>query len=353
MPAIIGHSLITFCFHPYREDLRQLITKRAGLDTFMDKLSSLSKSPFYSLAAQRPQIKFRKPDDLVYDYEFCNLFKFLEHVVANAVKPDKDATEAVMNTEQSRLLDQYKEVIRQQDQELQVLRKRTQELTEEVSRLRNDNEQLSSSVQQLSDQNALLKAQQSVVGAVHPSWTSHNASLAYAEEGYSPQMLHDLQRTNDQLNYQIQEMSSEISRLRLSPPVIQEPFVSLNPTSTQHDQELGNLRSENDFLRQEVSRLSQQQMQHQQSSFYTEPNASYSSNAGLSGHPSPSAPLFVPASNSNNPELESLKKEQEDLLLLLTDQDSKLREYKDRLRQVGHPVDDDEAAPEAYDLNGV
>ena len=37
-------------------------------------------------------------------------------------------------------------------------------------------------------------------------------------------------------------------------------------------------------------------------------------------------------------ELETVKKEQEDLLVLLTDQDSKIRHYKNRLKELGQTV---------------
>jgi hypothetical protein len=319
-----------------------LITKRAGLDTFLDKLSSVSKSPFYSLAAQRPQLKFRKPDDLIYDYEFCNLVKVLEHIIVNAVKPEKDVTEAVMNTEQSRLLEQYKEVIRQQDQELQILRKQTSDMTLEIAHLKSENEHLSASVQQLSDQNALLKAQQSVVaGSNYPP-----NNMAIAEEGLSSQWFHDLQKTNDQLNHQIYDLTAEINRLKLSPP---ESFVGQGYPNHQQEQELLNIRSENDFLRQEVSRLTSL-LQHNQQLFY--PDNTYTSNVNPTCIPSPSASLL--ASNHSNSEVDSLKKEQEDLLLLLTDQDTKIREYKERLRQLGQSVEDDELVlTDSYNVNGV
>lgn len=37
-------------------------------------------------------------------------------------------------------------------------------------------------------------------------------------------------------------------------------------------------------------------------------------------------------------ELEKLRKDQEDLLVLLADQDSKINHYKDRLKQLGEKV---------------
>lgn len=40
-------------------------------------------------------------------------------------------------------------------------------------------------------------------------------------------------------------------------------------------------------------------------------------------------------------ELDSLRREQEDLLVLLADQDTKLREYRRRMRDIGAQVSDD------------
>lgn len=311
----------------------------------MDKLSSVSKSSYYSLAAQRPQLKFRKAEDLVFDHEFCNLFKTLEHVVAGTVRPDVPSDESSLNADQNRLLTQYKEMIRQQDQELQMLRHQVHEYQQQLDQLRVENGSLASSVQQLKDQNALLRAQQNVVGVSNYA----SRSMSYAEEGFSPQLVDDLRRTNDQLQVQVHELTAEVNRLRLAPPPVQESFVSLTPST--HDQELVNLRAENDFFRQEVTRLSgqihelsqQQHFQQQQQQF-------------LPPHP-PQLQSSTASSttDSHSNELETLRKEQEDLLLLLTDQDTKLREYKEKLRQLGHSVEDDDTSNvgDSYDVNGV
>lgn len=42
--------------------------------------------------------------------------------------------------------------------------------------------------------------------------------------------------------------------------------------------------------------------------------------------------------DTNNTEFENLKKEQDDLLVLLADQDAKIREYKMKLRELGIQV---------------
>lgn len=44
--------------------------------------------------------------------------------------------------------------------------------------------------------------------------------------------------------------------------------------------------------------------------------------------------------NEKDEELDNLRKDQEDLLLLLTDQDRKLNTFKNRLRELGENIDD-------------
>lgn len=74
---IFNLLILTFIFF-YREDLLESIMKRVGLDIFLDKLRSVSKSEKFSSASQKPQIKILKADQLIFDYEFCKLFRTLE-----------------------------------------------------------------------------------------------------------------------------------------------------------------------------------------------------------------------------------------------------------------------------------
>lgn len=46
--------------------------------------------------------------------------------------------------------------------------------------------------------------------------------------------------------------------------------------------------------------------------------------------------------NEANEELESIRKEQEDLLVLCSDQDTKLKDYRSRLRNLGEQIEDDD-----------
>lgn len=51
-------------------------------------------------------------------------------------------------------------------------------------------------------------------------------------------------------------------------------------------------------------------------------------------------------------DLDRLRKDQEDLLELLTDQDIKLEKFKLRLRQLGESVDEDDSDAHSVDVEG-
>lgn len=61
-----------------RESMRQLIAKRIGVESFVEKLENVMKHESYTLAAQKPQLRFESPDNMLFDYEFTTLFKQLE-----------------------------------------------------------------------------------------------------------------------------------------------------------------------------------------------------------------------------------------------------------------------------------
>lgn len=61
-----------------QESLRQLVSDRIGAENFSDKLSNISRTEAYTKAAKSPQLSAKQSSDLVFDHEFCRLFKSLE-----------------------------------------------------------------------------------------------------------------------------------------------------------------------------------------------------------------------------------------------------------------------------------
>lgn len=305
-----------------KEDLCQLIRKRIGLETFLDKLSIVSKNEHYSKAAQNPHLKFKQPSEVLFDYEFCKLFKSLEGVIIKAIQPKPQAIngpESSMTPEQQGLLQQYKDVIRDQDMQIQELRRKVVELTNELEKSKVQVDDMSSTVQQLKDQNTLFKAERAVSGGSSSQELLHlkgelkelralyemkQKELDEAVEKLnqigehavitSEESQNDSNCNNSHHLETIKQQKSEIEGLKEAKKNLETELCSLKDQSL----EIKRLTEEKESLQAEKSEIEKQ--------------------------------LVV------------LQKEQEDMLVLLTEQGDKLAEYRQRLKNLGEKVDEDE-----------
>lgn len=72
-----------FYFKQNRNDLRQIIEKRIGMEQYTDRLSQIAKHEGYSRAAKKPQLAYRQPSEVIFDYEFTRLIKKLESMYSS------------------------------------------------------------------------------------------------------------------------------------------------------------------------------------------------------------------------------------------------------------------------------
>ena len=144
-----------------KDDLVQLISKRVGVDSYIEKLAGICNHETYSMSSQKPQIKAKRVDELVYDYEFCRLFKTVECEIVRAVqvKPTdlSHGPESNMSSEQHALVDKYKVLIRDQDEEITKLREDQDVLKRQLLTAQTELNELHSTCNQLRDQQALMK----------------------------------------------------------------------------------------------------------------------------------------------------------------------------------------------------
>lgn len=77
---------IRLTFVLFQESLCQLITKRIGVETFVDKLAEIAKHEIYSKALKHPQIRINTAADIQFDHEFCRMYKGI--VVSNLESAD-------------------------------------------------------------------------------------------------------------------------------------------------------------------------------------------------------------------------------------------------------------------------
>jgi len=71
----------TWQLHLLQESLCQLVTKRIGVETFLDKLAEIAKHEVYSKGLKHPQIRIVNIWDVQLDHEFCRLYKGKQHIL--------------------------------------------------------------------------------------------------------------------------------------------------------------------------------------------------------------------------------------------------------------------------------
>uniref|UniRef100_T1H525 Vesicle tethering protein Uso1/P115-like head domain-containing protein n=1 Tax=Megaselia scalaris TaxID=36166 RepID=T1H525_MEGSC len=115
-----------------KEDLCQLIEKRIGLEIYSRKLGEVSRHESYSRAGKHPQIRVNLGSDLLLDFEFCKLFKTLEHTISKLINGysgnNTNLAELTLSSEASDLVGQYKGIIRDLDQEIKSLKEQVKDV---------------------------------------------------------------------------------------------------------------------------------------------------------------------------------------------------------------------------------
>ncbi|KAL1415003.1 hypothetical protein MTO96_007006 [Rhipicephalus appendiculatus] len=294
-----------------RESLCQLLMKRVGLDTFVDKLAAIPKQECYSQAAQKPQLKYKHPSEVFFDYEFCRLFKSLEGTIIKAVQPRpkdlQNGPESNMTAQQHSLLLQYKTVIRDQDEriksmtsELETLRRDHQESTRELR-------EMVDTVQQLKDQNALLKAQRVAAGGGHGDSKSPSPELDQTKRE-----LEDLRKQHERVLQELETLKAEkASQAKEAASAPSSETVVATAADSSLKAELDSAKERIAALESEVSSLRE------------------------------ASELLKKEKEVSEEELQTLRKEQEDLLVMLTEQDTKIVKLKSKFKELGVEAEPD------------
>ncbi|XP_029663429.1 general vesicular transport factor p115 [Formica exsecta] len=258
-----------------KEKVCNLIENRIGVEKFQDAIGGIGKHEIYSRTLKHPQPSAKNPSELLLDHEFCRLLKSLEGVIIKSVieanNEHQNKNQLSMSLSDNTLVLQYKDLIREQDVQIQKLNQANDILLKEKQELETQLQELRSTVNHLRDQNLVLRAAQTNIGDGKETVASSTIDLEKELQTYKT-MVADLEN-------------------RLA------EYIHI----TQEHKEKNNEKKE-------------LELEHQ---------------------------LKLKAD-----ELEKLKKDQEDLLELLTDQDSKIMLYKERLIELGDKVESDESSGE-------
>ncbi|XP_071496657.1 general vesicular transport factor p115-like [Diadema antillarum] len=397
-----------------KESLQQIIAKRIGVESFIEKLEVVSKHESYTLAAQKPQLRFDAPEKVLFDYEFTTLFKQLESTVIKAIEAGDDVDAKKTVEDHNSIVTQYKDIIRDQDNQLGELRKKHEELTREYKRAEAQLSEQSCQIQQLRDQYIVLKAQHGTQGGQGEGaeGVENQAPL----DGESSQAAVDLQRQVETLTQQLQDKDRELEKVRNDLTIADAKAVLGSEETSQDSQsgmqsQLARQTAELEDLRRSVTQQSELaekyrlqneelnkllQQQQQQGGSANDNSALLAEKAAMSTRMTElemrlaktegdkeklasdnrelsvaketlESQLREASAKAANPEIaialqrvqqekdelsvevkrlkgemERVQKEQEDLLVLLTETDEKKSSYKQRLKDLQQEVSDNE-----------
>ncbi|XP_004681498.1 PREDICTED: general vesicular transport factor p115 [Condylura cristata] len=385
-----------------KEKLKQLIEKRIGKENFIEKLGFISKHELYSRASQKPQPNFPSPECMIFDHEFTKLVKELEGVITKAIykssEEDKEEEEVKKTLEQhDSIVTHYKNMIREQDLQLE-------ELKQQMSSLQCQNEQLQTAVtqqvaqiQQHKDQYNLLKVQ---LGKDHQHQGSYNDGaqmngIQPEEIGRLREEIKELKSSQELLQNQLAEKDHLIENLQSSQtsPSMSEPSAVTALTGdpeqiAQLEQELTTLKSQLNSQSVEITKLQteKQELLQKTEAFAKsvpvqgESETVTAAKTDIEGRlsallqetkelkneikalseertaikeqlDSSKSTIAILQNEKNKLEVDitDSKKEQDDLLVLLADQDQKIISLKNKLKELGHPVEEEDESGDQDD----
>ncbi|KAJ1206045.1 hypothetical protein NDU88_001455 [Pleurodeles waltl] len=380
-----------------KEKLKQLIEKRIGKENFIEKLGFISKHELYSKAAQKPQPNFSSPDHMIFDHEFTKLVKELEAVIIKAVykssEEDKKEEEVKKTLEQhDNIMSHYKNVIREQDMQIE-------DLKQEVASLKCQNEQFQTTVsqqliqiQQHKDQYNVLKIQLGKDTQHHSSPSDSSQMNGFQSEELSKlrEEIDDLKRQKEAFQGQLAEKDGLIESMKSSQFEVRNLKQSTEGSEGVGSEQTEDLRREVETFRAQMQTQSMEinKLQTERQELLQKIETMTASSNSTAGENETAATAKnaeletrltgalqeikklkedlqallkektlceqqLDSSNSTvailqneksklQQELIESKKEQDDLLVLLADQDQKLFALKSKLKELGEPVEDED-----------
>jgi len=315
-----------------KESLIETVIARIGIERFQNTVSAVTQEDRYTKAMQNtePYSEYQLPDDLLLDHSFVKLYKQLEHpitnIVANLDEIRKEEEQKAAIQAHDAIVEEYKTLIRDQDDRLKELTKKCSELEGDLTEKTGQITSQSSEIQQLKDQYNVIKMTSGGASGDEKVQQMQEflqqKSEAESQIESQKALIHELQ---EKLTLQSAEIEREDNKDHASDALLAEKVAMQNKIQELEDQLASaeniktTLTTENNSLKDQIKSATDKANADQ-----------LAFNAQLL--------KFKEAEEQND----SIKKEQEDLLVLLSEQDTKLGEYKQQLRKLGVEVSDDE-----------
>ncbi|XP_072319359.1 general vesicular transport factor p115 isoform X4 [Eucyclogobius newberryi] len=364
-----------------KEKLKHLIEKRIGKENFVEKLGFITKHELYSRAAQKPQPVFPSPEQMLFDHEFTKLVKDLEGMITKAVhksSEDEKKEEEVKKTleQHDNIVTQYKELIREQDAEIQKLKEQVASVSTQNEQLQTTTTQQLSQIQQHKDQYNILKLK---LGKDNQSQSNSQGEISQVNGVQTEELtqlrdeVEELRKQNTLLQTQLGDKESLVNTLRSESGAsdnteLLKKLEALRSQVQAQSTEISQLQTDRQDLQRRAeasmapetvpssdgavdeakvteleNRLAAQssEIERLKGDLRSSSEARADLEQQLASATSSVAILQMEKAKLQT-EVQESKKEQDDLLMLLADQDQKIHSLKQKLKDLGETLDCDD-----------
>ena len=307
-------------YHPVT--IRQIIMHRITKETFLQSLSQISSSEFFISANKHPQMQVTGVNQICFNYSFTILFKNISDTLQKALdpsytpntlsgnSPSKESLQSDLQhsfEEHTSVVQQYKELLQEQDKQIMLWKNKCEELENKIK----------------------MKTEI----AVAPEATNGTDSPPLISSPDSPSELNKLRETNTSLQRLQESLKLELAQKNAQLEKVKQDFDTVTSYVQVHVNQIAQLKADNEALLTENTSLDNQL----QSLQLNTPVASADTASITSVDPSQVTELqqklnkLQIENDELNDKVTTINKEQEDLLVLLADNDSKIQKYKSLL----------------------
>jgi hypothetical protein len=340
-----------------QEALRQIIDHRIGRDAFVECLHHISSSEFFTKAAKYPHNRATELDEVCFDHNFTVFFKQVSEVIIRSLDsgfvPPQSASHSQSNgsvpnvdtsiEDHDSIVNQYKDLIRDQDEELTSLR-------EKYAALEKVRSKDAKSLQEQSVAIRTLQEQVSMYAALKDSVTD---GASVPETGVSPEVeqlqstIVSMQRLQDSQRQELANKNVEVEKLqqelRKVSMVQEEATRSSTATVSRLKDELSQVKADNEALL-----TNRKDMEEEIATLQGQLTAA--SQVRPSNQPGEELQQRVSQLETSLEEMTEKKglmeAEQEDLLVLLAQNDTRIKQYRALLMEKGVEIPEEEEEDE-------
>jgi hypothetical protein len=237
------------------DKLKDTIRKRIGIEQFQDKLEFISLYESYIKTMKDPTFPFKsiEKENLIFDYEYTRIFKANEFKIIDTLtsttNPNPNNNTNSINDNQTALIQQYNNIIREQDEKLNEQFNANQQLSIACNQLQQHYSQLSQQYGSLEEAHLQLKDE------INTTSSTNNERIQLQAR------INDLELKYSLLEEKCSQQEDELCRLQREKGISSEMIKNLKSNNDPQGSIyiIADLQTQLDDLKQQLESVNEEQ----------------------------------------------------------------------------------------------